>query len=445
MTKKILLVVAILAAIVAGALTWRATRAWREGGSAAHRQIWYCPMHPDYTAGKAGECPICHMALVEKKDEASDLQASGTGAGVRMCVLHNCTMTNCPMEMTLKPGERVDCPICGTYVEGRSEAGSALYYRHPHKPEITSPTPAKDEMGMDFIPVYAQAGAGAQPLGSGAQPLGSGVKVSAAAGRLIGLKTAAVGKRRLTLTVRAAGRVAYDPDLYNALNELREAALARDRVKDSPLVEARERAEALLQASRLRLRQMGLSETQADRAQKETEAPTNLLLGGDTVWVYAQIYESEVGLVKAGQAVALTSPAFPGRSFVGMVRALDPILDPQTRSLKVRIEVPDPRHELKLEMYAEAAIKVDLGVKPALPEDALLDTGARRLAFVDLGGGRMEPREVSVGARADSYYELLSGVALGEKVVTSANFLIDSESRLKSALQKAEAPKESAR
>jgi len=114
--------------------------------------------------------------------------------------------------------------------------------------------------------------------------------------------------------------------------------------------------------------------------------------------------------------------------------SLDPNLTVETRSLRVRIKVPNPGGLLKLEMFVNAAIKADLGMTLALPESALLDSGTRKLAFVDLGEGRIEPREVRIGRAADGYYELLSGVKEGEKVVTSANFLIDSESRLKAAI-----------
>jgi Cu(I)/Ag(I) efflux system membrane fusion protein len=165
-------------------------------------------------------------------------------------------------------------------------------------------------------------------------------------------------------------------------------------------------------------------------------APTNLLIGGadGSVWVYAQIYEYEISHVRPGQQAEITTPAYPGRVFRGTVKAVDPNLSAETRSLRVRIEVPNPDGLLKLEMFVNAAIKADLGEKLALPEAALLDSGERKLVFVELGEGRIEPREVRVGSVADGYYELLSGVREGEKVVTTANFLIDSESRLKAAI-----------
>ncbi len=310
-----------------------------------------------------------------------------------------------------------------------SSKGGVLYYRNPMHPEITSPVPRKDDMGMDYVPVYPEEGASGGIPGQGAFVLSEEKR------RMIGMKSELVEMRDLSVIVRASGSVAYDPDLYHAIAEYSEAAKARDAVKASSYPDVHQRADALVHASELRLRQIGLSEEQISAIVGSTQPPTNLLFGGPggTVWVYAQIYEYEISLVKPGQSVEITTPAYPGRRFHGVVKALDPILSSETRSLKARIEVPNPEGLLKLEMYVDAAIHSGIGPKLALPESALMDTGERQLAFVDLGDGRVEPRAVRVGREAACYYEILAGLKEGEKVVTSANFLIDSESKLKSA------------
>lgn len=395
---------------------------------------YYCPMHPRYTSDKPGDCPICNMKLIPIEQETPEATRAETSASLKkICLLHKCKMANCLMEMPLKPGQKVSCPVCGTHVAEASEisTGVPLYYRHPTRPEVTSPTPKKDEMGMDYVPVYAEERA-ETPVPGQASTI-----ISAERRQMIGMKSELIERRDLTVTVRASGRVAYDPDLYNALAEYREAVNAREKVKDSPYPDVHERSEALVRAAYLRLRQMGLSDAQINEVATSDES-VNLLLGGTggTVWVYAQIYEYEIGLVKAGQRVELTTPAYPGRKFHGTVKAVDPILSAETRSLKVRVEVPNPDGLLKLEMYVNAAINVDLGTKLAMPEEAVLETGERKVAFVDLGEGRIEPREVNVGQEANGYYELLSGIKDGEKVVTSAQFLVDSESRLKAAMSK---------
>ncbi len=429
MKKNYLASAAALALILAAGWGIRAYRAARLPGShGEHAVTYYCPMHPTYTSDKPGDCPICNMKLVPM--EKSGMPVS---SGKKMCVLHDCKMADCKMELTLKPGETVTCPICGTHVAEAAgpAAGAVLYYRHPMRPEVTSPTPKKDEMGMDYVPVYAEAAATEVPV-----PGQATTRVSPEGRKLIGMKTEVLQRRALAATVRASGRVAYDPDLYNALAEYREAVRARAKVKDSSWPDVLERSEALVRASFLRLRQMGLSEAQIEESGRSEQSPTNLILGGagGAVWVYAQIYEYEIDMVRPGQTAEITSPAFRGRKFRGVVKAVDPILSAETRSLKVRIEVPNPENLLKLEMFVNASIRADLGTKLALPEAALLDTGERQLVFVDLGEGRIEPREVRTGREAGGYYELLSGAREGEKVVTSANFLIDSESRLKSAV-----------
>ncbi|MBI5246361.1 MAG: efflux RND transporter periplasmic adaptor subunit [Elusimicrobia bacterium] len=424
MNKKIL-----IAGLVVLAGAGAASLVYRRGSSPheAHQTAGYhCPMHPSYTSANPGDCPICGMQLVAIEPSAATASAATTGKS--MCVLHKCTMANCKMELPLAPGETVTCPVCGTHTApAAGAAGKILYYRNPMNPAATSPTPMKDSMGMDYIPVYAEAGSQTAVSGQ------ASTVISAQKRRLIGMKTEAVAKRRLKFTVRASGNVAHDPDLYNAIAEHHSALVARTGVKDSPWPDARERAEALVRASSLRLRQLGLSEAQIAAYTGHEASPTNLLIGGADgfVWVYAQIYEYEISSVRPGLEAEITTPAYPGRVFRGTVKAVDANLSPETRSLRVRIAVPNPGGLLKLEMFVNAAIKADLGTVLALPESALLDSGARKLVFVDLGEGRIEPREVRVGREADGYYELLSGVREGETVVTTANFLIDSESKLK--------------
>jgi membrane fusion protein, copper/silver efflux system len=248
-----------------------------------------------------------------------------------------------------------------------------------------------------------------------------------------------VVKRDLTFLIRASGRVAYDPDLYSASAEHQEALIAREKTKDSPWPDVHQQAEALVDASTLRLRQMGLSQSQITELGVSSGTQTNLLLGqpGGKVWVYAQIYEYESGLVHEGQAVEVQSSAIPGRRFWGKVRAVDSILNSESRSLRVRTEIPNEGGLLKPEMYVDAVIHVTFGQRLAVPEEALMDTGTRQIAFVMTGAGKYEPREVRVGHEAEGYYEVLSGLKEGEQVVASANFLIDSESKLKAAISEA--------
>lgn len=419
MKRKALILAVVALVAVGGAYgLW----AWRTSGAAAGRAAasgWHCPMHPSFHSDKPGECKICGMALVS--DEAP------RGSAKHVCILHKCTMAHCAMELTVVAGQKVSCPICGEAEAAEISSGTILYYRSPMDPTATSKAPRKDAMGMDYVPVYAEESSQSAVPGQGT------VTVSEERRRQIGMQSAPVKARDLSVVVRATGQVAYDPDLYHAISEYGEAVKARDAVKNSPYPDVLQRADALVQASDLRLRQMGLSQGQIHKIAESAEPPTNLLFGGPggTVWVYAQIYEYEIPLVKPGQPAEITTLAYPGRKFRGLVKSIDPIVSAETRSLRARIEVPNPEGLLTLQMYVDAAIRAEIGRKLALPASALVDTGARKLAFVDLGSGRVEPREVQVGRQSEGFYEVLSGLKEGEKVVTAANFLIDSESKLK--------------
>ncbi len=157
-----------------------------------------------------------------------------------------------------------------------------------------------------------------------------------------------------------------------------------------------------------------------------------------TIWVYAHIYEYEVPWVKVGQTVEMELPYIPGEVFQGRVDYIYPYLDQKTRDVKIRLVFPNPGLDLKPEMYANVRIESRLGrAVTAVLGEAIIRSGKRNVAFVAKGGGKFEPRDVIVGAEGqDGYVEILAGLQSGEEVVTSAQFLLDSESRLKEAIQK---------
>ncbi|MBI4004424.1 MAG: efflux RND transporter periplasmic adaptor subunit, partial [Candidatus Omnitrophica bacterium] len=208
-------------------------------------------------------------------------------------------------------------------------------------------------------------------------------------------------------------------------------------VKAGAMPEVVEQAQRLADSSRLRLRRLGLSHELIDEMATWTGPDQSLLLADPSgrVWLYAPIYEYELPLVKTGQTITIDIPAIPGKTLEGTIRAIDPVLDPATRSARVRAVLTDPENILKPEMYVNASIAVTAGEVLAISEAAVFNTGTKQIAFIDKGQGLFEPRNVVVGVKADGYYEVKSGVAEGELVVTSGNFLIDSESRLKAALE----------
>ena len=165
--------------------------------------------------------------------------------------------------------------------------------------------------------------------------------------------------------------------------------------------------------------------------------PLYRLVDFSHIWVIAEVYEQDLPLVQVGQAAEIELDAFPGERFKGEVSFIYPTLTPATRTAKVRVELDNPDGRLKADMFAAVQLTADMASAEVLsvPESAVLDTGKRQAVLVERGEGRYEPREVKLGRRADGYVEILEGVAKGEKVVVSANFLIDAESNLQAALQ----------
>ena len=151
------------------------------------------------------------------------------------------------------------------------------------------------------------------------------------------------------------------------------------------------------------------------------------------VWVKADVYENDIAWVREGQRAVMRVQAYPGREFSGRVTFIDPHVNEQTRTLTVRLEFPNPNLDLKPGMYADVELRVPMGRLLMVPESAVLPTGVRNVVFVDRGNGRMEIRNVQLGTRINDHYEVIRGLAEGERIVTSGNFLIDAESKLQSA------------
>ncbi|MFA4844630.1 MAG: efflux RND transporter periplasmic adaptor subunit [Candidatus Margulisiibacteriota bacterium] len=292
--------------------------------------------------------------------------------------------------------------------QGHELGKNILFYRNPMNPQVTSPVPMKDEMGMDYVPVYEKA--------PGAQA--GEISISPEEQKLVGVRTERVGRRQLWKEVRTVGTVAYDPELYVAQEEYIGALGLGD--------------ETLIDAGKKRLRVLGLDEEQLARLQAEGKPQENLILPEDRTWVYITIYENELGLVKTGVPVEIETVAFPGEAFSGTIAAVSPVLDPMSRSAKARAEIQNPGQRLKPGMYATVKLKIDLGSRLAVAEEAVINTGKRTLVVVAKGNGNYISREVRLGQKAAGYYEVLGGLREGEMAVTTGNFLIDSESRLKS-------------
>lgn len=297
-----------------------------------------------------------------------------------------------------------------------------LYYRNPMNPEITSPVPMKDSMGMDYVAVYQEAGAEE-----------GGIYISSERQQIIGVKKEQVEKRRLIHQILTVGKVAYDPQLYVAQEEYLQALKTRDALSTSSIAG---QTDSLLGAAERKLILLGMNKEQIEELAKQKHPQGNLYLPTkeNTVWIYTTIYEYEIGLVKEGIPVEVESVAYPGEIFTGKITSITPIFDPMTRSVQARAEVDNPENKLKPEMYADVKINVDLGEKLAVSSEAVINTGKRTLVVVANEQGNFFSRDVTLGQRAEGFYEVLGGLEEGETVVTSGNFLIDSESRLQSAV-----------
>jgi Cu(I)/Ag(I) efflux system membrane fusion protein len=251
--------------------------------------------------------------------------------------------------------------------------------------------------------------------------------------QLIGVTRGRVEMRDLAVEIRAVGRVAYDPDLYQAIVEYREAVAGRRQLGAGALHEATRGADAVVRAAALKLRQRGVSDELLWSLGPAGRDPVSLILPAESAWIYVQVYEYEVGLVAPGQEMAVTAPSAPGKVFTARVVSVDPILDAATRTTRVRALVATPDASLRPESFVDARLRVPLGRLLAVPKDAVMDTGEHRIVFVVRGAGEFTPRDVTLGREAEDAYEVLAGLEAGEEVVTSANFLIDSESRFQAA------------
>lgn len=371
-----------------------------------------------------------------------------------------------------------------------------LYYRNPMGLPDTSPVPKTDAMGMDYVPVFegdGEAGSGKQVVLGVEKVQRLGVKSEAASLRTLDRTIRATGRievderRAYTIAPKFEGWVerlyvntsgqavgkgqplfdVYSPELISALREYALAAQGEASLKDAG-DEAKRSMSQLAAASRARLKNWGIADEQIsafsngtlasgrDKRSLTFYAPVSGIvmekkavqgmrfMPGEvlyqiadlsSVWVMAEVAEQDIGLVKAGSVAQVNISAYPGRQFRGKVAFIYPTLDTATRTVQVRVELANPDGLLKPAMFANVELAVSHGGKVlTVPVSAVIDSGTRQVVLVQLAQGRFEPREVRLGSRSEDFVEVLKGIAEGEQVVTSANFLIDAESNLKAAL-----------
>lgn len=377
------------------------------------------------------------------------------------------------------------------------EERKPLFYRNPMNPAITSPVPAKDEMGMDYVPVYPEGSAG-----SGA-PAGT-VKIDATMVQDIGVRTTAVERSTLSRQIRTIGRVAYDeeriarlhpkydgwveklfvdktgelvtkgsvllsiysPQIVATQEEYLLALNSAEKLKDSPFADVREGAESLLRSTKERLQLLDVPERQINQLKAERKVmkgvrlhspfngivmnigaregeritpETELFMITDLsrVWVIVDIYEDDMPWVRKGDTANMQVAGIPGRAFTGKVTYIYPYLEAKTRTLKIRLEFDNRDLALKPDMFANIDIQANKQVDAlVVPSEAIVRTGTQEQVFIQRAPGQFEPRSVTVGVSANGQTQIVSGLKDGEIVVTSSQFLLDSESKLKEATAK---------
>jgi membrane fusion protein, copper/silver efflux system len=418
------------------------------------KDIYYCPMHPQIQSDKPGTCPICNMNLEIKAPDKGAASKQTSAGQTKAKDLYYCPMH--PQIQSDKPGT---CPICNMdLVKKQPEETPAMETRSSGKVRIN---PEMQQLiGVEYGEVTEQQ------LSRSLMTVG---RLAYDETKIARIQTKIEGWIEKTFVDFSGMQVkkgqplisVYSPELFSAQQELIIAKQTMDALAGSEFSEIRGNAESLYAATKERLRLWNISEGEVKQIEKrgapaqaltfyspmdgfvinrnafpgqriapDTELYTIVDLS--TIWVLADVFEYEIPRIQLGQSATMELSYFPGETFKGVISYIYPVLDNTSRTLKVRLQFPNPGFKLKPDMWANVTLKIDYGVQLSVPASAVLDSGIEQMVFVAFGDGYFEPRKIQLGAQVDKRYIVLSGLKHGEKIVTSGNFLIDSESKLKS-------------
>jgi Cu(I)/Ag(I) efflux system membrane fusion protein/cobalt-zinc-cadmium efflux system membrane fusion protein len=442
--KKKIIIIAIVAVVILVPVYFL----FIAGGSnsditSGEKQLYTCGMHPQIVSDEPGLCPICEMQLVPIKN-----------------------------------------------VKQKSSERKIVYWRAPMDPNEIYDAPGKSKMGMDLVPVYEDDASGSGIVNIDAEvQQNMNIKTAKVEVKQLSSKVTTNGvlatneTSEYIVTTRINGWVEklyinyigqqvakgsklmdiYSPELVSAQQELLTALSYQSTVNESSLESIRESGNELVKNSMRKLELLEVPDSEINRLIDTKEVKTNITLfthksgtileknivegqkvmGGmpllkianlSSLWLIADIYEYELSKVKAGSKALITFNFLPGKIYEGKVSFIYPTLDPKSRTVKIRIELNN-RGELKPSMFANITIEgKDLGKMPVIPENAIIRSGMKNVVIISLGDGKFKPQKVQLGGYADGYYQVLSGLSEGNTIVTSAQFLIDSESNLKAAI-----------
>ena len=403
-------------------------------------------MHPSVHSKDPGKCPICSMDLVPVMKGGATPASSGKNAPQHD---HAAMLAGKPAgggEMQGMPG----MPGMKGGAEGKA----------PQTSEFVVPVDRQQQIGVSYARVERK------PLDHTIRSVGMIVPDKARNWQFVSRVDGYVQKLNVTSPGEIVEKDAplmsiYSPDLLSSEREFVELLRMRDEAKT---VAARETPDRLIQSAKRRLQLWNVTEEQIAELEKSRRANETLTLlspfrgvvqsvpvdqgksvkVGDllvevadlsVVWVWADFYENELSMLQLGQKIPVTAKSYPGEQFDGTISLINPFIDEAKRTAKVRIDIPNPDFKLRPGMYVNAELAMTMGEALTIPVSAVMPTGTRNVVFVDKGGGKLEARIVQLGMKYGDRYQVRSGLRENERVIASANFLIDAESKVQGALK----------